>query len=126
MFIDTIGTPVWPTLADWCGKLLFLETSEEDMSCDLLTWILRNLAAQGIFDVIAGIIVGKPARRSKYEPYKEVYRKVVGFEARRPDLPILYNVNFGHAEPIGILPIGALCRLDAEQKTLTLLEPATK
>ena len=126
VFIDTIGTPVWPTLADWCGKLLFLETSEEDMSCDLLTWILRNLAAQGIFDVIAGIIVGKPARRSKYEPYKEVYRKVVGFEARRPDLPILYNVNFGHAEPIGILPIGALCRLDAEQKTLTLLEPATK
>ena len=125
VFIDTIGTPVWPTLADWRGKLLFLETSEEDMSCDLLTWILRNLAAQGIFDVIAGIIVGKPARRSKYEPYKEVYRKVVGFEAGRPDLPILYNVNFGHAEPIGILPIGALCRLDAEQKTLTLLEPAT-
>ncbi len=126
VFIDTIGTPIWPTLADWKGKLLFLETSEEDMSCDLLAWILRNLAAQGIFDVLAGILVGKPARRSKYEPYKEVYRKVVGFEAGRPDLPILYNVNFGHAEPIGILPIGARCRLDADRKTLTLLEPATE
>ena len=44
----------------------------------------------------------------------------------RPDLPILCNVNFGHAEPIGILPIGARCRLDADQKTLTLLEPATE
>ena len=31
------------------GKLLFLETSEVDMSAELLTWILRNLAAQGIF-----------------------------------------------------------------------------
>ncbi len=125
VFIDTVGTPVWPCRAEWKGKLLFLETSEEDMSCDLLTWILRNLSAQGIFDEIAGILVGKPARRSKYEPYKEVWRKVVGFEAKRPDLPILYNVNFGHAEPIGVLPIGARCRLDADRKTLTLLESAT-
>lgn len=96
------------------------------MSVDCLTWILRNLAAQGIFDVINGIIVGKPARRSKYEPYKEVYRKVVGFEAGHPTLPILYNVNFGHAEPIGIIPIGIKCRIDAEGKTLTLLEPAAE
>ena len=75
--------------------------------------------------MISGILVGKPARRSKYEPYKEVYRRVVGFEAGRPDLPILYNVNFGHAEPIGVLPIGVRARLDGDQKTLTLLEPAT-
>ena len=126
VFIETMGTPIWPSLADWKEKLLFLETSEEDMSCEALTWILRNLAAQGIFDVISGILVGKPARRSKYEPYKEIYRKVVGFEAGRPDLPILYNVNFGHAEPIGVLPIGACCRLDADHRTLTLLEPATE
>lgn len=125
VFIELTGTPVWPALEEWRGKLLFLETSEEDMSCELLTWILRNLAAQGIFDVINGILVGKPARRSKYEPYKEVYRRVVGREAGRGDLPILYNVNFGHAEPIGVLPIGVRARLDADRKTLTLLEPAT-
>lgn len=126
VFIELLGTPLWPARTEWKGKLLFLETSEEDMSCDLLTWILRNLAAQGIFDEIAGILVGKPARRSKYEPYKAVYRRVVGFEAGRPELPILYNVNFGHAEPIGVLPIGARCRLDADRKTLTLLESATE
>lgn len=125
VFIELLGTPLWPSRSEWKGKLLFLETSEEDMSCDLLTWLLRNLAAQGIFEEISGILVGKPARRSKYEPYKAVYRRVVGFEAGRPDLPILYNVNFGHAEPIGVLPIGARCRLDAERKTLTLLEGAT-
>jgi muramoyltetrapeptide carboxypeptidase LdcA involved in peptidoglycan recycling len=125
VFIELFGTPLWPAPEEWRGKLLLLETSEEDMSPDTLTWLLRNLAAQGILDVIAGILVGKPARRSKYEPYKEVWRKVVGFEAKRPDLPILYNVNFGHAEPIGVLPIGARCRLDADRKTLTLLESAT-
>ena len=125
VFPELLGTAIWPGVTEWKGKLLFLETSEVDMPEHYLTWLLRNLAAQGIFDVISGILVGKPARRSKYEPYKEVYRKVVGFEAKRPDLPILYNVNFGHAEPIGILPIGARCRLDADNKTLTLLESAT-
>ena len=125
VFIELTGTLIWPSLDAWRGKLLFLETSEVDMSAELLTWILRNLAAQGIFEVINGILVGKPARRSKYEPYKEVYRRVVGREAGRPDLPILYNVNIGHAEPIGVLPIGVRARLDADNKTLTLLESAT-
>ena len=125
VFPQLWGTSLWPDLNAWRGKLLFLETSEVDMPCDYLTWYLRNLQAQGILDVIVGILVGKPARRSKYEPYKEVFRKVVGFEAGRPELPILCNVNFGHAEPICVLPIGAMCRLDAENKTITLLESAT-
>ena len=125
VFPEVVGTAVWPSKEEWTGKIMFLETSEDDPSCDYLTWYLRNLAAQELFDVIRGVIVGKPARRSKYEPYKEVYRRVIGFEAGHPELPILYNVNFGHAEPIGVLPIGVNCRLDADRKTLTLLEPAT-
>ncbi len=126
VFPEIIGTSLWPSPEEWRGKLLFLETSEADMPCEYLTWYLRNLQAQGILGVIAGILVGKPARRSRYEPYKEVFRKVVGFEAGRPELPILCNVNFGHAEPICVLPIGAMCRLDAEKKTVTLLESATE
>lgn len=126
VFIELLGTSLWPSKNEWEGKIMFLETSEDDMPCEYLTWYLRNFAAQGLFDVINGIIVGKPARRSKYEPYKKVYRTVIGKEAGHPELPILFNVNFGHAEPIGIIPYGIKCRLDAEHKKLTLLEPATK
>ncbi len=125
VFPMVVGTAIWPAKEEWAGKIMFLETSEDDISPDYLTWYLRNLAAQELFDVIKGIIVGKPARRSKYEPYKEVYRRVVGREAGHPELPILYNVNFGHAEPIGVLPYGINCRLDADRRTLTLLESAT-
>ena len=125
VFPELIGTPIWPSKEEWRGKLLFIETSEADMPDYYLLWYLRGLAAQGLFDVISGVLVGKPACRSKYEPYKAVWKQVVGFEAKHPELPILYNVNFGHAEPIGVLPIGARCRLDANQKTLTLLESAT-
>lgn len=126
VFPEIIGTPIWPSREEWRGKLLFAETSEVDIPEHYLLWYLRGLAAQGIFDEISGILVGKPACRSKYEAYKAVWKQVVGFEAGHPELPILYNLNFGHAEPIGVLPIGARCRLDAEQKTLTLLEPATE
>ena len=46
VFIELFGTPLWPAPEEWRGKLLFLETSEEDMSPDTLTWLLRNLAAR--------------------------------------------------------------------------------
>lgn len=91
-----------------------------------LTLFLRNLDAQGILNVINGIIVGKPAFRSSIESYKEVYRQVVGFEAGRPDLPILYNVNVGHAYPTGVFPLGLSYEIDCDNKTLRLMEPATK
>lgn len=126
VFVEIMGTSIWPSIEDWKGKILFLETSEEDVCKDHLIWVLRNLAAQGIFDVVKGIIVGKPAKRSKYEPYKEAYKQVVGFEAKHPELPVLFNVNFGHASPIGIIPLGIKCRLDADNNTLFLLEPATE
>ena len=37
----------------------------------------------------------------------------------------LYNTNFGHAEPIGIFPMGINVELDCDSKTITLLEKAT-
>lgn len=124
--IGLLGTQIWPSKNTWKDKIMFLETSEEDISVNYLIKILRCFAAQGIFDVIKGIIVGKPARRSKYEMYKEAYRTVVGFEAGQPQLPILFNVNFGHAEPIGVIPYGIKCLLDLDNKKITLLEKATE
>ena len=126
VFPEILGTPLWPDKDGWRGKILLIETSESDMSEDMLTWLLRGLCAQGIFDVINGIIVGRPAFRQKLESYKEVYRKVVGFEAGHPELPILYNVNVGHAYPIGVFPLGLRYEIDCDNKKLTLLEKATE
>ena len=125
VFPELLGTSLWPPLQDWRGAILLLETSEEDMTPDMLCWLLRNLNAQGILQVISGILVGKPAIRQKFEAYQPIYRQVVGFEAGRPDLPILYNVNVGHAYPIGVFGLGLRYRIDCQKRTLTLLEPAT-
>ena len=124
-FTYLLGTSLWPTVDDFKGKILLLETSEDNMSPMLLTYILRNLQAQGVLDVINGIIVGKPTTMDYFEEYKEVYKKVVAGEAKRPDLPILYNVNVGHAEPIGVFALGCKYEIDCDNKKLTLFEPAT-
>jgi muramoyltetrapeptide carboxypeptidase LdcA involved in peptidoglycan recycling len=88
---------------------------------DLLTFYLRNLGAQGILNVAKGIVVGKPQAEEFYEEYKEVYRKILK-EFKREDMPVLYNVNFGHSSPIGIIPYGIECELDVDNKKITLLE----
>ncbi len=125
VFVEFIGSELWPRPEEWSGKLLLLETSEVDMSDDLLRWNLRGLMAQGVLSRINGIVFGKPAAEDKFESYKEVLRQVVGFEAGRPELPILYNVNVGHSYPIGVFPLGLRYEIDCGKKRLTLLEPAT-
>ena len=75
--------------------------------------------------MIHGIIVGKPQGEAFYEEYKSVITQVVTTEEHLNYLPILYNMNFGHAMPIGIIPYGVSAKLNCENKTITLLESAT-
>lgn len=120
-----VGTEVWPSLEEWKDKILFLETSEDKPEPSLVTFYLRNLGGQGILNVAKGIIVGKPQNEKYYEEYKDVYRKVLK-EFNRTDMPVLYNVNFGHSSPIGIIPYGINCELDVDNKKITLLESAVR
>ena len=128
-FIYLIGTPLWPSLDEWKDKILFIEVSDEEKS-DLpeyyFAWILRNLEAQGIFNVIKGIIMGKPPVKEKYDSYKEILFDIVSNDGKHNDLPIIYNVNFGHAYPIGIIPFGLRCELDCDNKKIVILEKITK
>lgn len=119
------GTAIWPQAEAWRGALLFLETSEEKPSPEFVTRTLRNLAAQGILRAVNGILFGKPQGEVYYEAYKRAIFQVVAEEEGLEALPILYNVNVGHAVPIGILPYGVRAELDCENRRLTLLESAT-
>lgn len=125
VMVSLVGTELWPDRDFFKDKILFFETSEDDPSATDLKLILRNFMTQGIFEEISGILLAKPARRSRYDEYKQAFLDVVGFEAGKPDLPIFYNVNFGHAEPIGVLPYGVELEMDLDHKQLFLNEPAT-
>lgn len=125
VFPMCVGTAIWPSLEQWQGTVLFLETSEEKPSPDFVIRILRNLAAQGILKVIRGILVGKPQGEVYYEEYKRALVQVTASEEGLTGLPLIYNVNFGHAAPGGILPYGIEVELNCSAKTITLLESAT-
>lgn len=124
VFPIIIGTEIWPACDDFKGKILFLETSEEELAPNILCYYLRNLVAQGIVSNLSGIIVGKPKNETYYNEYKQVYKDVIGKEAHMPNLPILYNVNFGHASPICVLPIGINVEVNLNNKIIVFKEKA--
>ena len=110
---------LFPSKEEWGGKALFLETCEERPTPELLAKELTVLKEQGVFDVISGILVGKPQNEIWYKEYKEIYRQVID----RPDLPILYNLNFGHAYPRMVLPYGIEIEVNMDTKQLQFCEP---
>lgn len=124
VFPMIVGTEIWPECNEWKNKILLVETSEEKPNPDLVLYYLRNLGAQGILNQIRGIVVGKPQDEQYYEEYKGVYRAVLN-EFNCQYLPVIYNVNIGHAVPTGILPLGIECEINLDKKTIRLLESAT-
>lgn len=125
-FIDMIGTVLWPSVEVWKNKILMIETSDNGNILEVVKWILHNLEAQGVLSVIKGIIVGTHPYDNEIEEYKNIIKKIIVDEGKHKDLPIIYNVNFGHAEPIAVFPLGVRCEIDCDNKTITLLEPATR
>ena len=115
------GTEIWPEKKCWKDSILFFETSEEKPAPDLMKYWLRNYAAQGILQRAKGIIFGKPKDEKYYEEYKKAILCVMR-EYRLEDLPVLYNLNFGHTEPKFILPYGAKAEIDCLEGSFSILE----
>lgn len=100
---------LFPKLADWKGKILLLETSEKKSEPALFRKMIQALQGYGLFSVLAGLLVGKPQN----ETYSTEYRQILREEVDNPHLPILYNLNIGHATPRCILPFGVEASVDA-------------
>ncbi len=115
------GTSLWPTEEYWRDSILFFETSEELPLPGNLEYWLRNYGTQGILQQAKGIIFGKPQNEKYYEEYKESIRLIMK-ELFLENLPILYNLNFGHTEPKFVLPYGAMAEINCENVTFSILD----
>jgi muramoyltetrapeptide carboxypeptidase LdcA involved in peptidoglycan recycling len=116
------GTEIWPDAGTWDNTILFFETSEEKPSPQYVESWLRNYGSQGILNRISGMIFGKPYDNLYYEEYKSAILRVVRDELKLKDLPILYNMNFGHTAPMAVLPYGAMAQIDCIRKSFTITE----
>ncbi|MFC9501626.1 LD-carboxypeptidase [Streptomyces sp. NPDC056982] len=87
---------------------------------------LQVLRHAGILDRISGMVVGIPTAIDGLDSpdasptLREIVLDVLG----ERDIPVLGNVEVGHAGPNLPMPVGTRVALDAQQRTLSLLEPA--
>ncbi|MEV6409496.1 S66 peptidase family protein [Streptomyces bobili] len=116
------ATPFALPLERFDGAVLFWE--EMGGLASYVWSYLQVMRHCGILDRISGMVVGVPREIGGLEPgaspsLREIVLDVLGDR----DIPVLGNVEFGHAGPNLPMPVGIRAGLDAQRRTLSLLEP---
>ena len=121
------GTELWPDLEHWQNAILFLETSEEAPPPATVKYSIRALAAIGVLERLAGILFGRPGGEipvEQFAEYDQAILQVIREEEGLEHLPIITNMDFGHTDPMFVLPYGLTAEVDCEEKRLSILENA--
>ena len=121
------GTDFWPESTTWQNAILFLETSEEAPSPNVLKYILRSYASMRILHKLSGILFARPGgdiSPDQFEDYDNVFHQVVTEEEGLSELPIITHMDFGHTDPMFVLPYGVKAEIDCGAQKFTILENA--
>ena len=121
------GTDLWPGEDAWRDAILFLETSEEAPSPTTLLRTLRVYAAMGVLGNLSGILFAKPGGGipvGRFDEYEEAILRVVVGEQGLTDLPIVTRMDFGHTDPMFVLPYGVEAEIDCEGERFSIVEGA--
>lgn len=121
------GTEYWPERAWWRGALLFLETSEDAPPPSQLGYALRVYGAMGLLQELGAILLARPGGEvapADFCKYDQIVQEVLSEELGLVDLPVVTGMDFGHTDPVFVLPYGALAEVDCEQRRFSILESA--
>ena len=104
------GTSIWPETDAFNRAVLFLETSEEAAPPLTVARALRTYASMGILARLSGILFGRPGGQvpvERFPEYDNAILQVVAEEEGLSDLPVVTQMDFGHTDPMFILPYGS-------------------
>ena len=121
------GTDFWPQVDVWQDAILFLDTSEDAPSPEVVKYGLRTYAALGILQRLSGLLFarpGGPVPPEKFEEYDQVLLQVVAEEAGLTDLPLITGMDFGHTDPMFVLPYGIQAQIDCDRHRFEIVENA--
>jgi muramoyltetrapeptide carboxypeptidase LdcA involved in peptidoglycan recycling len=79
----------------------------------------------GILPRLAGLLFARPSGQvppDKFEEYDQVLLQVVAEEEDLTELPIGTGMDFGHTDPMFVLPYGIQARIDCDQRRFEILE----
>ncbi len=109
---------LFPAAEDWKGRILLLETSEEKPVPETYRQALEYLKGTGVFENVSGVLAGKPMDETYADEYRQLLKEVIG----NPELPVVFNLNIGHAMPRCIMPFGVEATVDAEKQVIRFAE----
>lgn len=123
LIISTMGTPYEIDTKD---SILFLEeVNEHPYEIDRM---LTQLVISGKLNRVKAIVFGKFAGanvRKPFHPFASFTINEILEQLIKPyNIPVVYNVPFGHTDRMLTLPLGINVELDTEKKTISYLEPA--
>lgn len=109
---------LFPDAEDWKGRILLLESSEEKLSPEKYQQSLEYLKERGVFEAVSGVLVGKPMDETYVQEYRQLLVQVID----KPDLPVVFNLNIGHAMPRCIIPFGIEAVVDVDNQIIKFTE----
>jgi muramoyltetrapeptide carboxypeptidase len=112
------GTPYFP---DFTGAIFFVESF--NITPEICDYLFQHLLQMGVFDQIRGAIVGFNAGLEDDEKATMQMEDVLLQVTREYSFPVLKVNDFGHKTPNTTLPVGGRVRLDADARTVEILEP---
>ena len=81
----------------------------------------------GVLVNLSGILFAKPGGDipvKRFDEYEEAILRVVAGEQGLTDLPIVTRMDFGHTDPMFVLPYGVEAEIDCEGEQFSIVEDA--
>ena len=110
--------------------VLYLETSEELPTAQYVGEVLMCMGERGLLQRFSGLLMGRarawefmtPDNPEFRRSYVEAQREVVlaAFAEYSPDVPLVFDVDFGHTDPQLVLPNGGDVRIDPSAETVSV------
>jgi muramoyltetrapeptide carboxypeptidase LdcA involved in peptidoglycan recycling len=104
------------------GAVLAIETAEDLPKADRVKWALMCMGERGLLERFDAVLVGRPATRSHLErpddeerrAYRERQREAIAGQLERynSNIPVVFDLDFGHTNPIVPLPVGGRVVVD--------------
>lgn len=116
--------------AEYAGRVLFLETSEEMPGADVVYQILRNMGERGLLKQFPALLMaraknwsfGSPLGAEEGEEYRELQRRAVlrALAEYAPATMAVLDVDLGHTDPQLIIPYGGRVRVDGVARRIVV------
>ena len=111
------------------GAVLLLETSEELPSPATVQRMLLGLGERGLLSQFDGFLIGRVKARSHHvarskeerEEYRDQIRDTILsiITEYNSTAPVVFNVDFGHTNPVVPIPLGGIVSIDPSDEKIT-------